>query len=382
MALSFLKPKRITHNLINIPGWRSKRKIVVFESDDWGSVRMASKEALNYFLKLGYPVDKDPYNYFDALESNDDLELLLNVLSSVKDKNGNGAIFTANCLVANPDFERIKSDNFQNYYYEPFTKTLARYPNHNRVYRLYQEGIANNLLKPQFHGREHLNVPLWMASLQEGRGAVLEAFKFGMFSVHAESNPVYFNEYTDALAFHTKEQYDLLPDILADGLNVFRNIWGFNSESFMAPCYIWSSALEETLSKGGVRYLQGMINQFQPILGVPFKYKLKYHYLGQLNNFGQRYLIRNVFFEPTHKPGKDSVGESLKRIEIAFTWGKPAIISSHRLNYMGSLDPANRSKGLKLLKQLLAEIVARWPDVEFMSSDELGNLIDLSKKAG
>lgn len=34
----------ITHNLLNIPGWRTNRKIVVIESDDWGSIRMPSQE--------------------------------------------------------------------------------------------------------------------------------------------------------------------------------------------------------------------------------------------------------------------------------------------------------------------------------------------------
>lgn len=28
----------ITHNLLNIPGWHTNRKIVVIESDDWASI--------------------------------------------------------------------------------------------------------------------------------------------------------------------------------------------------------------------------------------------------------------------------------------------------------------------------------------------------------
>lgn len=32
----------ITHNLLNIPGWHTNRRIVVIESDDWGSVSMPS----------------------------------------------------------------------------------------------------------------------------------------------------------------------------------------------------------------------------------------------------------------------------------------------------------------------------------------------------
>ena len=34
----------ITHNLLNIPSWHTNRKIVVIESDDWGSMRMPSCE--------------------------------------------------------------------------------------------------------------------------------------------------------------------------------------------------------------------------------------------------------------------------------------------------------------------------------------------------
>lgn len=40
-----MNPKQhITHNLLNIPGWRTNRKVVVIESDAWGSIRMHSKE--------------------------------------------------------------------------------------------------------------------------------------------------------------------------------------------------------------------------------------------------------------------------------------------------------------------------------------------------
>ncbi|HAH58802.1 MAG TPA: hypothetical protein DCL86_11695 [Bacteroidales bacterium] len=104
----------ITRNLLNIPGWRTKRKIVVIESDDWGSIRMDSPEAYRHFLSLGYPVDQCPYNRYDMLESNTDLEMLFEVLDSVRDIHGRPAMLTANSLVANPDFEKIEADNFAN----------------------------------------------------------------------------------------------------------------------------------------------------------------------------------------------------------------------------------------------------------------------------
>ena len=104
-------------------------------------------------------------------------------------------------------------------------------------------------------------------------------------------------------------------------------------------------------------------------------YKKKYHFLGNRNKFGQYFLIRNAFFEPSLTKSSDVVGECLKRVDIAFRWKKPAIISAHRINFIGALDESNREKNLKLFIDLLGRVVKLWPDVEFMSSDQLGDLI-------
>jgi hypothetical protein len=40
----------LIRNLSNIPGWRTNRKIVVIESDDWGAICMASKEISDMLL--------------------------------------------------------------------------------------------------------------------------------------------------------------------------------------------------------------------------------------------------------------------------------------------------------------------------------------------
>ena len=45
------------------------------------------------------------------------------------------------------------------------------------------------------------------------------------------------------------------------------------------------------------------------------------------------------------------------------------------MNYIGSINPNNRKENLKLLDQLLKKVIMLWPNVEFMSSDQLGNLI-------
>ena len=87
-------------------------------------------------------------------------------------------------------------------------------------------------------------------------------------------------------------------------------------------------------------------------------------------------MIRNVDFEPSWSDTYDWVDRALNGIEIAFMMGRPAIISSHRLNFIGAIYENNRKKNLLMLRELLSRVVRKWPDVEFMSSDQLGNYID------
>jgi len=83
-------------------------------------------------------------------------------------------------------------------------------------------------------------------------------------------------------------------------------------------------------------------------------------------------------FEPSSRKYTDPVGSCLKEIAIAFAWNKPAIICSHRVNFIGSVDLNNRIRNIGLFKQLLFEIIKKWPEVEFMSSDNLGMYISSS----
>ena len=98
---------------INLRGWKTKRKIVVIESDDWGSIRMPSKEVVELFKSKNYPLEINKFTLFDGLERQVDLEELFKVLESHKDKNGNNPVVTACSVVANPDFEKIKKSNFK-----------------------------------------------------------------------------------------------------------------------------------------------------------------------------------------------------------------------------------------------------------------------------
>jgi hypothetical protein len=156
----------IRRNLSNLPGWRTKRRILVIESDDWGSVRIKNKAAYEALKVKGLNVDAKRYDQVDTLENNKDLELLFEVLSSVKDRNNRPAKFTPMCLVGNPDFEKIKADDYQHYFFQPLSDTLKEFPNSNRIIELWREGVQHNVFTPQLHGREHVNVRRYLDILQ------------------------------------------------------------------------------------------------------------------------------------------------------------------------------------------------------------------------
>jgi hypothetical protein len=113
----------VSRNLLNVPGWRTRRKLVVFESDDWGSIRMPSAGVLETFISRGFDLASSDYNRIDTLESNVDLELLFGVLQKHKDAAGNPPVLTANCVVGNPDFGKIRESDFSTYFVEPVTET-------------------------------------------------------------------------------------------------------------------------------------------------------------------------------------------------------------------------------------------------------------------
>lgn len=368
----------IQRNLILLPGWRTSRKIVLIESDDWGAIRTPDKKSLVALNEISPLVEKDLMTQLDSLESNSDLEALFEVLQSVKDKSNRSAVITANTIVANPDFENIAADGFANYSFEKFTDTLRSYPGRERVVQLIQEGMKNRIYKPQFHGREHLNVAQWMKELQYGNAELLEAFRYKSYGIPLRNKISKRNNLMSAFDYENATQKAALNAIIREGAKLFREVFGFSSASFIATTYVWDANIEKVLKECDVKYIQGIPYQYIPSPGDSW-YSKKFRYTGQCNKAGQTYLVRNVSFEPYMQRGSDVVGECLKRINMAFRWGKPAIICAHRVNFIGSLDESNRNRNLKLFKQLLSEIVNRWPDAEFMSSDELGDLIKRKK---
>ena len=360
----------------NWGGWRTRRKLLVIESDDWGSIRMPSRAVYERCLRAGYPVDQIAYERYDAPLSNDDLEYLFDLLASFRDRTGAHPVITANCLVANPDFDKIEACGFQEYHYELIPETFKKYPRHDRSFALWQEGLARGVFRPQFHGREHLNVFQFMKGLQNNDPDVVFGFRNRMPGCIPKGPRIQGNRYVEATRFQSATEKEYVLRSLIEGLDLFYQLFGYRSETLIPTNYVWSSDFDGPVLKSGVVGFQGsrVMREQQP----DGSHRLVRRRLGDKNSFGQRYLTRNATFEPSLFRLKidTPVRHCLREISAAFQMGKPAIITTHRLNYSGTVDVANRDRTLFLLKQLLAAVVRKWPDIEFRSSDQLLRIID------
>lgn len=368
--------KQFHNHKNNIISWKTGRKIVVIESDDWGSIRMSGKTAFDNLLKAGITVDKSHYNLYDGLESNADLEGLFEVLSKHRDKTGRHPVITGANIVANPDFRKIKANNFSEYVFEPVTETYKNYgERHNRVIELYREGISKRLFIPAFHGREHLNINRWMKALRENNPVVRMGFDNGVTGMPCGM------DMQAAFAVDDLKEIPAHKEIMAKGLEMFQALFGFRTEFFVPPNGLYFNASSyQFLKDNGIKYLN---SRKRMVLPDEHGNMVKdYRYSGMRNKFGQYYFIRNCYFEPSsteHPAGYDWIGNAMKEVETAFLWHNPAIFSSHRVNYIGWLHPENRDRSLTMLDDLLRKIIKRWPDVEFMSTLELGELISSGK---
>lgn len=362
----------IISNLKNSIGWKTKRKIVVFSVDDYGNVRLNSAQARKNMDAAGMKI-YSRFDSLDTLETKQDLEQLFAVLSSVKDKSGRHAVFTPFALPCNIDFERMEVDDFQHFYFETLPNTykklaLQQPEAYSGTWDLWQEGIAKGFLKPQFHGREHLNLAVFNDKLKKRDVQLLTALKNKSYtSISDDEYPTMSS--TAELDFWEVNENEVLKPIIKDGLQLFEEVYGYPSTYFTPPVFNIHHSLFQTLKDSGIQFIDlALLRQEHQGLNV---YKKSFNYSGKQTKEGLTIMVRNVVFEPTEDRGIDWVDFAMKQIKTSFRWNKPAIISSHRVNFCGHIDPQNREKGLDNLKRLLLEIVKKWPDVEFMPADEM-----------
>jgi hypothetical protein len=238
---------------------------------------------------------------------------------------------------------------------------------------LWQQGLVNGVFKPQLHGREHVHALAWLHELQAGNRQLTDAFQHGVWGIPyvAKSKQRRSNLLAALDIYGMQGEEAFQTQWIKDSARIFKEKFGYASDTFIPPTYIWHNRSLPAIKDAGISGIQGLPLQYEPVNGINSKYRKKLHITGTKSSNGITKIARNAFFEPASKPQLDWVDTTLSAIKKAFDKREAAVIGSHRINYIGSLDKTNRDNNLKSLGILLVSIVDKWPDVEFLTSDVL-----------
>jgi hypothetical protein len=151
-------------------------------------------------------------------------------------------------------------------------------------------------------------------------------------------------------------------------VTTFREIFGQPPTVAVPPTFIWNSTVERAWAAAGIKWVMnpgqrytGRNAQGQPA-GVD-----RQMLNGEIGDGGVRYLVRDLYFEPTFgHQAKQALAEIRRRWRL----GRPALLETHRSNFLGEQSAHQHS--LQELQQLLDSVLRKWPQVRFMTTEELG----------
>ncbi len=362
---------RRLHNLReSLTCFRTTTKALVFESDDWGLDKISSQEAFDDLTARG-AIDPDNPFYKSGRETVIDMDMLYDVLAQFRDQDGRSPVFTTNFILANPDYEAIERSGYGEYSWIAIDD-VNRKPSQAPLLPKYKEGIERRLIYPQYHGRDHFSTEAWLRAISEGDPVTLAGLsRHVVLMDRCRPLPGEYSEVgPDGLRGLPRASIDRKTEA---GTRIFERTFGFRSWTSIAPFYLWCDAVEASLHQHGVRCMQAAGHRVLPDnqANTPNSGR---GILGGQSPTGMAYLVRNSRFEPS-QDGEAAIADCLSRIASAFAAGYPAVIDTHRINYVGVIDPAMRDANLRALRTLLNEILRWFPDVCFLTSEELARSV-------
>ncbi len=331
--------------------------ILVFESDDWGMERKSSAKLIQKFGQPGEWAE-------EQTESVEDLQKLYETLERHRDTRRRPACFTANFIMANPDFDRIERDAFLHYHDVPLDVSLSE-----SIRQQYKAGIDRKCFSPQYHGRRHFWAETWLKDLRENVPGSRELFTercHGGLSLLKGEGWRYHSEYVDWGSGAIEAEETILHSMKGD-FDVFEKLFSYKPLSAIPPHYIFTSEVEKAWKRLGIRYVQGA--GYRLVREKNGSTRTRSHYLGEVSPENLIYSIRTVKFDPRPSRPAHQWQAAFRQIESCFKHGLPAIVDTHRMNYTGIY----RDEGLHQLDALLQACRVYQP--LFLNSVELGDAI-------
>jgi hypothetical protein len=323
--------------------WRSLRAVVI-ESDDWGLAGFVPDgEAWSGLDRQALETGSFPPVYWlSTLEDSLMVSALNTVLARHEGRDGRPAVFQPNYVMSSlayvqDTWTRFDLPNFPPSYQRP------------GLWEAVHRGIADGTWYPEFHATWHYDPDV---RKQEALG--------NDFARQVTSRGIMLFPGSEGArelgAWRSRQE---LEGDLDHSLAVFLNLFGRKVNAVMAPDYHWDGRIESMWENRNLRVIQGKREQINPAWGSGSAARVRKYLDRQWSRWrhsGRIYLERNCRLEPVQAPDPAAVVKAcVADTRKAWAAGQPAIVESHRINFVHT-DSALVAAGLAALDRYLGEI--------------------------
>lgn len=344
-----------------------RHRAVVFESDDWGACEVAATPAdAAIVADVWEELHGRRREVHATLETPGDLALLYDLLAAHPGADGLPAVFTAFVSVANPDFPAIRASGFERYADLAADEAVPHRWQRGDLVGAWREGIRRGVFAPEYHANLHHTSPVrWLERLRSS-GPVGEAAR-RLFDLEVYCQGEHLPEFEglsldEEFAWHET------------GMARFERICGYRpaaaitSDAYPETETLWALLGVRTICLKSCRVNSGQVVVYPT---KPWNNQDPAVPIGACHpRLDVAYLTRNVFLESAGRP-EQSARVAAEVIRARWAEGEPAVISTHRANYV-SLDPALAEDGRRELERLLAALATA--GARFLTSAEVGDL--------
>jgi hypothetical protein len=346
--------------------WRAVRAVVI-ESDDWGLCGFVpDADALAELRRDALDAGRFPAVYWaSTLEDSASVAGLAAVLARHRGADGLPVLFQPNYIVSWLSYRDPASGG------DPWLSgdLPALPPRYHRpgLWDAVAAATAAGIWRPELHGAYHYDPDLRRERVVPGSLAAAAAAR----------GVVVFPGIARAWELAPWRTRAALARELDRSLAVFALLHGRRPASIIAPDYVWDGRCEDLWAERGLSVIQAKREQRRPLARGPALLqraeKVLARLAARLAHPDRVYLDRNCRLETAQAadPGR-VVAACHGEVRRAWARGEPAVIESHRVNYVHT-DPAVSGRGRGALDDLLTRLDAEAP--LYLCDAELAQLV-------
>jgi len=293
-----------------------------------------------------------------TLERAADVRQLVQTLLEFRGGDGFPPVWQANTVMAAPDYARLEPPLFPGEALPVLT--LPEAPSRWSRPGLWEEvrgACEAGVWWPELHGFHHLPERAWLTALRRNQADARRAFE--------QQCPVC-EAVESSGEFDAAEPGEVRRANLERAIEVFTRMFGRPPSSFCPPDYRWDDRFESEAEPLGITLWQGRAERARRTLP-----RLRHLVRGMTWRpaGGSRfYMPPRIAFEPRGGGGAAlgpgpapadaaarGAADTHARVRAAWAAGRPAVVSTHRLNY-AHLDTSRSDHGREALRDLLRRL--------------------------